>query len=289
MGVPLAGRLAAAGAEVVLPVRNDAKGRTAVDKILRETPHARVSTRPLDLSSLASVAQLGALLRDEGRPVHLLVNNAGVMTPPSRQVTEDGFELQLGTNHLGHAALVAHLLPLLRAGQGRVVSQISIAVRGSSTVWDDLQGERSYDAMRLYRQSELALGLFGLELDRRSQAGGWGMTSNLSHPGVAPTSLLAARPELGRAADSREARVIRALSRRGVLAGTVESAPESALLAAIAPAAADGGQFFGPSGLGGTRGRPAPQPLWRPLRDRDDARRLWELTEELTGATFPSA
>ena len=289
MGVPLARRLAAAGAEVVLPVRSQSKGRAAVEEILRTTPGARVSTRPLDLSSLASVAELGRRLREEGRPVHLLVNNAGVMTPPSRQVTEDGYELQLGTNHLGHAALVAHLLPLLRAGQARVVSQLSVAARRSAMLWDDLQGERSYDAMRLYRQSKLALGLFGLELQRRSAAAGWGITSNLSHPGVAPTSLLAARPELGRASDSREVRIIRALSRRGVLAGTVETAPESALMAATAPAAAGGGALFGPSGLGGTRGRPAPQPLWRPLRDRDDARRLWELTEALTGTTFQSA
>jgi NAD(P)-dependent dehydrogenase (short-subunit alcohol dehydrogenase family) len=283
MGIPLARRLAAAGAEVVLPVRNQAKGRAAVDEIRRTTPDARVSTRPLDLSSLASVARLGALLRDEGRPVHLLVNNAGVMTPPTRQVTEDGFELQLATNHLGHAALVAHLLPLLRAGRARVVSQLSVAARRSGIAWDDLQSERSYDGMRAYRQSKLAQGLFGLELDRRSRTHGWGITSNLSHPGVAPTSLLAARPELGRTTDTREVRIIRALSRRGVLAGTVETAPQSALMAATAPAAADGGQFFGPSGLGGTRGRPTSQPLWRPLRDPDDARRLWDLTQELTG------
>jgi NAD(P)-dependent dehydrogenase (short-subunit alcohol dehydrogenase family) len=286
MGVPLARRLAAAGAEVVLPVRNEAKGQAAVDEIRRTMPCARVSTRPLDLSSLASVAELGALLREEGRPVHLLINNAGVMTPPARQTTEDGFELQLATNHLGHAALVAHLLPLLRAGRARVVSQISVAAKRGSIAWDDLQGEESYDGMRAYRQSKLAQGLFGLELDRRSKAGGWGITSNLSHPGVAPTSLLAARPELGRTTDTREVRVIRALSRRGLLVGTVETAPGSALMAATAPTAADGGQFFGPSGLGGTRGRPAQQSLWRPLRDRDDARRLWELTEELTGAAL---
>lgn len=286
MGVPLARRLAAAGAEVVLPVRNESKGRAAVDEIRRTTPGARVSTRPLDLSCLASVAELGALLRDEGRPVHLLVNNAGVMTPPARQSTRDGFELQFATNHLGHATLVAHLMPLLRAGRARVVSQISVAAKNSRIIWDDLQGEKSYDGMRAYRQSKLAQGLFGLELDRRSKAGGWGITSNVSDPGVAPTNLLAARPELGRTTDTRQVRIIRALSRRGLLVGTVETAPESALLAATGPAAADGGQFFGPSGVGGTRGRPAQQSLWWPLRDQDDARRLWELTEELIGVSL---
>ena len=137
--------------------------------------------------------------------------------------------------------------------------------------------------MRAYSQSKIAFGLFGLELDRRSQADGWGITSNLVHPGVAPTNLLAARPELGRTTDTREVRIIRALSGRGVLVGTVETAPLSALMAATSPAAADGGQFFGPSGLGGTRGRPASQPLWRPLRDPEDASRLWDLTQELMG------
>ena len=157
-----------------------------------------MSLRDLDLASLASVAALGETLLGEGHPVHLLINNAGVMTPPDRQVTANGFELQLGSNHLGHFALVAHLLPLLRAGRARVTSQVSVAARSGEIHWDDLSWERSYDGMRAYAQSKIAFGLFGLELDRRSQAHGWGITSNLAHPGVAPTNLLAARPELGR-------------------------------------------------------------------------------------------
>jgi NAD(P)-dependent dehydrogenase (short-subunit alcohol dehydrogenase family) len=286
MGLPLAGRLAAAGAEVLLPVRNEAKGRAAVARIRERTPDARVSLRPLDLSSLDSVATLAATLLEEGRPIHLLVNNAGVMTPPSRQVTVDGFELQFGTNHLGHFALVARLLPLLRAGRARVTSQTSIAAKRGSINWDDLNWDRSYDGMRAYRQSKIAVGLFGLELDRRSKRNGWGIKSNVSHPGVAPTSLLAARPEMGRTSDTTGVRIIRALSRRGLLVGSVESAGTAALMATTAPIAADGGQFFGPSGPGGTGGRPAEQDLWSPLRDTEDAERIWQLSQELTRTDF---
>lgn len=131
-----------------------------------------MSLHALDLSSLDSVTALGETLREEARPIDILINNAGVMTPPDRQVTIDGFELQFGTNHLGHVALVGHLLPLLRAGRARVTSQISVAANGNSINWDDLNWERSYQGMRAYSQSKIAFGLFGLELDRRSQAGG---------------------------------------------------------------------------------------------------------------------
>lgn len=281
MGIPLAARLAAAGAEVLLPVRNQAKGLAAVQRIRDTSPQATVSLRPLDLSSLESVARLAAGLLEEGRPVHILVNNAGVMTPPSRQTTADGLELQFGTNHIGHFALFARLLPLLRAGRARVVSQVSVACKRGSINWDDLNFERSYDGMRAYRQSKIAQGLFGLELDRRSKANGWGITSNLSHPGIAPTNLLAARPEVGRASDTSGIKIIRALSRRGLLVGTAASAPLSAVVAATAPAAADGGLFFGPGGVAGMSGEPAEQELWGPLRSTEDAKRLWRVSQQL--------
>lgn len=226
LGLGIATRLAAAGAQVLLPVRNPRKGEAALDAIRARVPAAEVSLRTLDLSSLASVAELGETLLAEDRPIHLLVNNAGVMTPPERQTTADGFELQFGTNHLGHFALVARLLPLLRAGRARVTSQISVAANRNAVNWDDLNWERSYDGMRAYSQSKIAFGLFGLELDRRSAAGDWGITSNLSHPGVAPTNLLAARPEVGRAKDTLGVRAIRVLSARGILLGT-RSAPRS--------------------------------------------------------------
>lgn len=285
MGLVIAERLAAAGAEVVMPVRNAAKGEAAAAAIRSRRPDARLVLRALDLSSLDSVAALGDILLEEGRPVHLLVNNAGVMTPPSRQTTADGFELQFGTNHLGHVALVGRILPLLRAGRGRVTSQVSIAARRGRINWDDLQRERRYDGQRAYSQSKIAFGLFGLELERRSRAHGWGITSNLSHPGVAPTSLLAARPEIGRSGDTTGVRIIRWLSARGILLGTLESAGLPALMAAT-DATAKPGALYGPSGPGHLGGAPAERALYRPLRSTEDARRVWEVSEQLTGVRF---
>lgn len=286
VGLALTTRLAAAGAEVVMPVRNRRKGEAAIAKIERQHPEAVVSLRDLDLSSLDSVAALGDTLRGENRPIHILVNNAGVMTPPDRQTTTDGFELQFGSNHLGHFALVAHLLPLLRAGRARVTSQISIAANENAINWDDLNWDRSYNGRRAYSQSKIAFGLFGLELDRRSQAAGWGITSNLSHPGVVPTSLLAARPEVGRAQDTVAVRAIRALSRRGILFGTVETALLPALMAATAPDAR-GGRLYGPSGFRHLSGPPAEQTLYSRLRSADDAERIWQISQQLTRTSFP--
>jgi NAD(P)-dependent dehydrogenase (short-subunit alcohol dehydrogenase family) len=282
VGLVLATHLAGAGAEVVLPVRNPGKGRTAVDRIRERHPAARLVLMDLDLSSLASVAVLGERLRDEGTPIHLLVNNAGVMTPPQRQTTADGFELQVGTNHLGHVALLGHLLPLLRAGRARVVSQTSIAARRGSIDWDDLGGERRYDGMTAYRSSKIALGLFALELDRRSRAAGWGVTSTLSHPGVAPTSLLAARPEVGRSADTGGVRLIRWLSERGLVVGTVASAALPALMAATRPDSR-GGTFFGPRWPGHLGGPAGEQRLWAPLRSTTEAARVWTVSQAMTG------
>ena len=288
MGLRMAVRLAAAGAEVVMPVRNPRKGEAALETIRQEVPEAKVSLCNLDLASLASVAALGDTLVAEDRPIHLLINNAGVMQPPNRQTTADGFELQLGTNYLGHFALVGHLLPLLRAGQARVTSQISIAARSGAINWDDPNWQRGYRVMPAYAQSKIALGLFGLELQRRSEAHGWGITSNLSHPGVAPTSLLAARPEIGRSRESADIRLIRWLSGHGLLLGTVETAGLPALMAATDPAARSGA-LYGPAGPGHLGGAPAEQPLFAPLRSTEEAARLWEISEELTRTAIPAA
>ncbi|WP_372348260.1 SDR family oxidoreductase [Streptomyces sp. KL116D] len=285
IGLRLATRLAAAGAEVVLPVRSPHKGEAALTTIRRTVPQADVSLRELDLSSLASVTALGDALRAEDRPIHILINNAGVMTPPDRQTTADGFELQFGTNHLGHFALVAQLFPLLRAGRARVTSQVSVAANQGSINWADLNWERSYDGMKAYRQSKIAFGLFGLELDRRSRVHDWGITSNLAHPGVAPTNLLAARPEVGRAKDTLGVRVIRALSARGILVGTVDTARLPALYAATSPEARPGG-FYGPGGLGHMGGAPGEQTLYTRLRSTEQAQRIWQISEELTKLVF---
>jgi len=287
IGLGIAVRLAAAGADLVLPVRNTAKGEAAVATILRTVPDARVSLRDLDLSSLESVAALGERLRTEGAPIHILINNAGVMTPPTRQTTHDGFELQFGTNHLGHFALVGHLLPLLREGRAHVTSQVSVAANQHAINWADLNWEKSYNGMRAYSQSKIAFGLFGLELDRRSRTGGWNITSNISHPGIAPTNLLAARPELGRAEDTVGRRVISALSRRGILVGTVATAGLPALYAATNQGA-ERALFYGPSGSGHMGGGPGAQKLYSRLASTADARRIWEASEELTKVTYPA-
>jgi len=283
MGLGIAAALTGAGAEVLLPVRNRAKGETAAARIRSDVPGARLVLHDLDLSSLASVAALGERLVSEGEPIHLLVNNAGVMTPPERQVTADGFELQLGTNHLGHFALVGRLLPLLRAGNARVTTQSSIVARRGGIHWEDLAWERSYDRMAAYRQSKVANGLFALELSRRSAAGGWGVTSNLAHPGVAPTSLLAARPELGRPSDTTEVKLIRWLSSHGLLVGTVESA---GLPAVMAVTTGEDGGFYGPQWPGNAGGPPGPHSLWSPFRSTEDATRLWDVSEQLTGVAY---
>jgi NAD(P)-dependent dehydrogenase (short-subunit alcohol dehydrogenase family) len=288
LGLGLAGRLAAAGADVIMPVRNPAKGDAAVDRIHRATPGARVSTRELDLSSLQSVASLGATLNAEGRPIDILINNAGVMTPPTRQVTQDGFELQFGANHLGHFALVADLLPLLRAGNARVTTQSSISARTAKFNWDDLQWEHAYNANRAYGQSKLAIMLFGLELQRRSTAGGWNVTSNVAHPGITATNLLASHPEMGRAKDTFSVRIIRQLSRGGHLAQSVDEGILPALYAATSMQA-KGGAFYGPSGFGQLAGEPAEQKMYRPALSDADATRIWTVSEELAHVSFPAS
>jgi NAD(P)-dependent dehydrogenase (short-subunit alcohol dehydrogenase family) len=286
IGFVIATRLARAGAEVVIPVRNPLKGAAAADRIRGLVRNAKILTRALDLSSLDSVGKLVTELLDEGRPINLMINNAGVMRPASRLVTKDGFELQLGTNHLGHFALTQGLLPLLKQGQARVTHQSSVAARSGAIHWEDPNWEKSYDVMKAYSQSKIAVGLFARELDARSRAGGWGISSNLSHPGVSPTNLLAAQPGLGRPKDTGNIRTIRFLSRIG-LAGTPESAALPALLAATGPTA-QGGEFYGPTGLGNISGAPGQQELWPPLRDMDDARTLWDLSERLIGVRYPA-
>ena len=288
IGLRIATRLARAGADVVLPVRNLSKGEAAAAGIRDQIPGAEITLLPLDLSSLASVAGFGDSMREDGRPIHLLINNAGVMTPPDRQLTADGFELQFGTNHLGHFALVGQLLPLLRAGRARVTSQVSIAANSGSIHWDDLNGEQSYSGARAYSQSKIAFGQVALELDRRSEAQGWGITSNLAHPGIAPTSLLAARPELERGQDTVSVRMIRWASARGILVGTPESAALPALYAATSPDARRRA-LYGPRGIGHLGGAPAEQRLYSRLRSEEEAQRVWQVSEELTGARITGA
>ncbi|MBB2976496.1 NAD(P)-dependent dehydrogenase (short-subunit alcohol dehydrogenase family) [Microbacterium endophyticum] len=283
IGVVIATHLARYGAEVILPVRSTAKGELAIARIRGDVPGAKVSTRALDLSSLDSVAELVDELTREGRAVNILVNNAGVMTPPSRQVTTDGFELQFGTNHLGHFALTLGLLPLLKAGGARVTHQTSIAARSSEIDWVDLNSGHNYDVMKAYSRSKLAVALFARELDARSRAQGWGISSNFSHPGVSPTNLLAAQPGLGRDRDTGARRIIRVMSRLG-LTGTVASAALPAVRAAADPTSS-GDQFYGPKRV--LSGPPSLQKkLWAPMQNMSNARKLWEASEALVGSRF---
>ena len=203
LGLGLATRLAAGGADVTMAIRNRAKGEAAIEQIRATVPNAKLTIKSLDLSSLASVAALGEELNAEGRPIDILINNAGVMTPPERDTTEDGFELQFGANHLGHFALTGHVLPLLRAAAApRLVSLSSLAARTGRMHFDDLQFEKSYNAMQAYGQSKLSNLMFAREFDRRSREAGWGVTSTAAHPGLTKTNLQISGPSHGRAKPS---------------------------------------------------------------------------------------
>jgi NAD(P)-dependent dehydrogenase (short-subunit alcohol dehydrogenase family) len=285
IGFQIASRLAAGGAELLLPVRNPTKGDEAARRLRDAVPSAHITVLPLDLASLDSVATLADTLLTEGRPINLLINNAGVMTPPSRQVTKDGFELQLGTNHLGHFALAAQILPLLREGRARVTSQISFAANYHGINWDDPNWEHGYDGSKAYSSSKIAQGLFAIELQRRSESEAWGLRSTFSHPGISPTNLLAAQPAMGRTKDTTMVKAIRSLSRRGLIVGTPESAALPAVLAATDPSAV-GGSFYGPSGFMHLGGGPAPQSIYSRLTKIGDAQRAWALSERLTGIQF---
>src|SRR6201991_557489 len=163
LGLGLTTRLAAARADVIMAIRNRPKGEAAVEQIRATVPDAKLTIKALDLSSLASVKALGEELNAEGRPIDLLINNAGIMQPPERETTADGFELQFGGNHLGHFALTGRLLPLLRAGKARVTSLSSVAARMGGINFDDLQWEKHYKPTAAYAQSKSANLMFALE------------------------------------------------------------------------------------------------------------------------------
>lgn len=288
IGLGLAERLARAGAEVVLPVRNAAKGAAALDRIRARTTQAKVSTRVLDLASLASVADFAETLLAEGRPVDLLINNAGVMAPATRHTTADGFELQFGTNHLGHVALTGRLLPLLQAGQARVTTVTSSAARSGRINWDDLQSEQRYAPVRAYNLSKLANLLFALELNRRSTANGWGIVSNAAHPGTTLTNLYASGPNLGRGRPAPHEAIMKRLAGWGVLVHSAEAGVLPPLYAATS-ARAKGGLLYGPDGFGQSTGGPTELAIYKSARSEADAARLWQVSERLTGVAFAAA
>jgi NAD(P)-dependent dehydrogenase (short-subunit alcohol dehydrogenase family) len=288
LGFALARRLAMAGADVVMAIRNRAKGEAAIDAIRADLPHAKVTIKHLDLSSLKSVAGLGEELVAEGRPVDVLINNAGVMTPPRREQTDDGFELQFGANHLGHFALTGHLLPLLRAASSaRVVTVSSLAANQRKVDFDDANAKRGYQPMSSYGLAKLAQLMFALELNRRSSAGGWGVLSNAAHPGLSKTNLLsgasygAGKPTVG----ARLARLSWRLLPFMWL--DADEGIKPTLYGAVSPDA-QGGAYYGPRGFYETTGGGVTFAHMPPMaRSRDVTDRVWQLSEELTGVTYP--
>ena len=288
LGFGLATRLAAAGADVVMAIRNQAKGEAAVKEIQATVPDAKLTIKRLDLASLASVAALGDELNAEGRPINILINNAGIMQPPQRETTEDGFELQFGCNHLGHFALTGHLLPLLRgAGDARVTSLSSTASLLGGVNFADPNWEKNYDATRAYAQSKSATLMFALELDRRSKEGHWDIKSNAAHPGLTKTNLQISGPSHGREAPTTMARFYQFTWKfTGFMWQDVDMGILPALYAAASPHA-EGGAYYGPRAV--LKGKAVKAGIPRSSRSEADNRRLWELSERLTGVTYPSA
>jgi NAD(P)-dependent dehydrogenase (short-subunit alcohol dehydrogenase family) len=273
--------LARAGAEVVLAGRNQAKGKEAVGRILREIPSAAVRFAVLDLASLASIREFSAVMLAEGRAVDLLVNNAGVMAMPTRQLTADGFEAQFGTNHLGHFALTGRLLPLLRLGSGaRVVNVSSLMHKmGAAIHFDDLQSQKKYSPTGAYGQSKLANLLFTFELQRKSDSGKWGLLSDAAHPGASSTDLIANGPGTERFPHTMGPMLVRWIG-HSAAAGAVPT-----LYAATAPEAKPMG-YYGPDGLFELKGDVAPAKISKQAQNATLAKRLWEVSEELTGVRY---
>jgi NAD(P)-dependent dehydrogenase (short-subunit alcohol dehydrogenase family) len=259
---------------VVLACRNRERGEAALKEVTEAASGPAPELEELDLADLSSVRSFADRLAAGGEELDLLINNAGVMAPPRRR-TADGFELQFGTNHLGHFALTKLLLPLMEGREdARVVTLSSTAHRMGRIAFDNLNGDRRYFRWNAYGQSKLANLLFALELDRRLRASGSTVKSLAAHPGYAATNLQSAAAPL----------VDRLLMRLGnlVIAQNDEMGALPVLYAATAPGL-EGGAYIGPDGPGEQRGYPKLVRPNRAARDEGTARRLWDVSEELTG------
>ena len=271
LGYETARALAGLGGHVIMTARDRERGERAVDSVLDETPDATVELRLLDLADLDSVRAFAGSIR----AVDVLINNAGVMAPP-RTTTEQGHELQFGVNHLAHFALTGLLLRTLAVSRDpRVVTVTSNLHKRGRIHFDDLAGEHKYNKNKFYSQSKLANVVFGLELHRRLRANGVAMSSVLAHPGFSATNL-----------GSHLSGPLAVVARVGTM--LAQSAEMGALpqLAAAAGPDVESGQFLGPDGRGEMKGFPT---LVEPLdaaRDRELAKKLWDISEELTGVQF---
>lgn len=281
IGYEAALALAGAGARVVLASRNAGKGAEMLARIRALHPRAEVSFEPLDLASLASVADCADRLSRTLPRIDLLVNNAGVMAIPTRHVTEDGFEMQLGANYLGHFALTLRLLPVIIKGQSpRVVTLSSLAHRTGKIQFDDLQFARNYRPWPAYCQSKLATLLFSMELERRARTNDWSLMSTAAHPGFASTGLQSAGPSMGLDRPSlieRSTKLLAPLLSQSAAAGALPT-----LYAATSPDA-KGGTLYGPDGFYEMRGSPRRSKIVSSAFDQNVWRRLWDVSEQLTG------
>jgi NAD(P)-dependent dehydrogenase (short-subunit alcohol dehydrogenase family) len=280
--------LARKGAQVILACRDRQRGELALARLHTAAPDAHAELAILDLASLSAVREFAQKELDAQRPIHILVNNAGVMAPPKRLETTDGFELQFGTNVLGHFALTALLMPALEQAataspdRPRVVTIASIAHQQGQIDFNDLQSRKAYSPMRSYRQSKLADLMFAIELDRRLRAARSRVMSVAAHPGVANTNLF-------RSGDhSAFSGAVRGLLGH-IIGAVLNSDCEGALptlYAATSPNVGDGG-YYGPQGLLETRGsRIGEANIATQAKDAATAARLWQVCEELTQTRF---
>jgi len=270
--------LAAKGAHVVIAVRNLDKGRDAVDRIMASTPKADLKLQKLDVGSLDSVRTAADELKSAYPHIDLLINNAGVMYPP-KQTTVDGFELQFGTNHLGPFALTGLLIDNLLPVEGsRVVAVASVAHRIRAKIhFEDLQWERRYNRVEAYGQSKLANLLFAYELQRRLAAAGKPTISVAAHPGLSNTELMRHIPGTGLPGYHQIASLFSNSPLMGALA-TLRAATDPGV---------KGGQYYGPDGFREVRGHPELVKSSSQSRDPELQRRLWAVSEELTGVSYP--
>ncbi|MBW7674236.1 SDR family oxidoreductase [Chryseobacterium chendengshani] len=271
--------LSSAGWNVIMMGRNPHKGVESIAKIHQINPTAKVSFEKIDLADLSSIKAFASRMTLRGQAIDLLINNAGVMTPPKRLETADGFELQFGTNHLGHFALTAQLLLLLRKSQdARVITVSSIANRQGIINFDDLQSAASYVPGKAYSQAKLANLMFALELQRQSESHGWGITSLASHPGVSRTNLLITGA--GRWSVPGIARTFLPFLFQPSAQGALPT-----LYAATSPYA-KGGLYYGPNKMAETRGFPSVAKIPAQAEDVNVSLKLWEVSQELAKVAF---
>lgn len=282
LGFETSKALAGAGAHVVMACRNQDKAQAALDAIKAAQPGASAEVMALDLASQDSIRQFSADLNAQFKQLYLLINNAGVMALPERRTSED-FEMQFGTNHLGHFALTGRLFDLLRAtAASRVVTLSSLAHRMGKIRFNDLNWKTGYSKWPAYGQSKLANLMFALELDRRIRAQNLDMRSLAAHPGFASTNLQYAGAEMTGSA----------LKKKGMALGNMlfsQSQADGALPTLYAAVADDAqsGDYYGPDGFMELHGSPKQAFVNKPARDPDNAKRLWSVSEELTGVRFP--